>query len=109
VIRNVSNLLRHLSREISVVHRSYVNICHLIAVHNDRLAMVLATLYMEPLGPCFHEANGEATAALVASLPRQANTGRTPCKGLRKWPKPSRHKKNEFRSLSAFCCYFFDR
>ena len=68
--RNVSNLLRHLSREISVVHRSYVNICHLIAVHNDRLAMVLATLYMEPLGPCFHEANGDATAALVASLPR---------------------------------------
>ena len=69
-LRNVSNLLRHLSREISVVHRSYVNICHLIAVHNDRLAMVLATLYMEPLGPCFHEANGDATAALVASLPR---------------------------------------
>lgn len=69
-VRNVSNLLRHLSREISVVHRSYVNICHLIAVHNDRLAMVLATLYMEPLGPCFHEANGDATAALVASLPR---------------------------------------
>jgi hypothetical protein len=68
--RNVSNLLRHLSREISVVHRSYVNICHLIAVHNDRLAMVLATLYMEPLGPCFHEANGDATATLVPSLPR---------------------------------------